>query len=140
MAKLDVHALKSDEVSHVKSVQKQAIFVFSTYTHKYGTLADLSLYIFDSPREPIQSRFITAGAIDLKLCTCVPLGEMTTNKISVQSDSWPNSEATKLSHLCGHAVSNGDVIKQQICEGFMNMAPGLLAFDAKEIEMMNMSS
>jgi hypothetical protein len=33
--------------------------------------------LFGSPREPIQSHARAIDMIDLKLCRCVPLGEMT---------------------------------------------------------------
>jgi hypothetical protein len=39
------------------------------------------------PASVSRAHFVTAGAIDLKLCTYVPLGK-SNSQISVQSDSW----------------------------------------------------
>jgi hypothetical protein len=42
------------------------------------------------PSSVSRARFVTAGALDPKLCTYVPLGKtrVLTDQISVQSDSW----------------------------------------------------
>jgi hypothetical protein len=42
-----------------------------------------------------RAHFVTALSIDLKLCTYVPLGEMTLDQISVRSDSWPWDQKQK---------------------------------------------
>jgi hypothetical protein len=42
-----------------------------------------------------RAHFVTGVSIDLKLCTYVPLGEITLDQISVRSDSWLGHQGAK---------------------------------------------
>jgi hypothetical protein len=46
-----------------------------------------------------RARFVTAGAIDQKLCTYVPLGKSKSDPISVQSDSWFGHQGDKTENI-----------------------------------------
>jgi hypothetical protein len=61
---------------------------FSLYVSLYD-------YGMRCPSSVCRARLVTAGAIDLKLCTYVPLGQMTSDQISVQSDSWLGQQGSK---------------------------------------------
>jgi hypothetical protein len=58
------------------------------------------------------ARFVTAGAIDPKLCTYVPLGKSNSDQILVQSGSWFGHQGAKtINKKCYNSGTNSSIIQ-----------------------------
>jgi hypothetical protein len=84
--------------SHLPTTQCACADFVDFATQRNGS-HEKDLYKHGGPSSVSRAHFVTTGAIDLNLCTCVPLGEMTTSQISVRSDSWLGHQGAKTENI-----------------------------------------